>query len=49
MEQQATRPAAKSVKSLELKKVTATDPQPKAHDMDDLPPTVRIVYSPRNR
>ena len=49
MEQQGTRLAAKSVKPLELKKVTAIDPQPKAHDTDDLPPTVRIVYFPRNR
>jgi hypothetical protein len=49
MEQQATRPAAKTIKPLELKKVTASDPQVEAHVTEDLPPTVRIFYGPRDR
>ena len=49
MEQQATRQATTTIKPLELKKLTATDLPVKAQAMDDLPPTVRIVYTPRDR
>jgi hypothetical protein len=47
MEQQGIRNAAKSVKPLELQKVTASEPQKKDLAMDDMPPTVRVFYGPR--